>query len=370
MYWKIAGQSMQCRECKKAIADDTTFCPYCGTKVERRQQKRRQRKRRQNGGDRPHPHRHVPKPLVIVVVVVVVFVGFVAVFGGGGSRGSSGGSNYASSAGGTAAPSELPELFEGHIQYVIEDLVAIDLVVQDGWAILSMDDTVGGVNEFIAGVFPDSVEMGSGVYDYELAHVDLNETSYSMEEFPSAAEALIGDVPTRAQCIDALTSARAQVIVPTGALRGGVSGTWGVRFEQGGLPMLNALLPEDDVPIYTELLLTINEDGTFVLSSVARLAPDEYSGLEDAPEVEYTVTGTWQGRNAGDLTFQAETLRVARDGVPESESSLIGMIPPMYVGVSVSAASDPASGGTPSTEEVGEQSEVGISATWRVPKTG
>ena len=355
---------MLCRECKRAIADDATFCPYCGAKVERRQRTRKRRKRRQNGGDGPRPHRHVPKPLIIVAVVVVVFVGFVMVFGGGGGRGSSGVSNYASSAGGAtaAAPSELPDLFEGHIQYVIEDMVVIDLVVQDGWAILSMDDTVGVTNDFVAGIFPDSVEMGSGVYDYELAHVDLNGTSYSMEEFPSAAKAIIGDVPAQTQFIDALTDARTQIIVPAGALQGGITGTWGVRFEQGGLPILDALLSADDAPIYTELLLTVSEDGTFVFESVARLATDEYSDLEDAPKVEYTVTGTWQGLDASNLTFQAEKLRVVRDGVPESESSLLGIIPPMYVGVSMSAASDAASEGTPVTEEGGEQSEIDISA--------
>lgn len=354
---------MLCRECKRAMADNATFCPYCGTKVERRRTRRR-RKRRQKDGEGPRPHYHVPKPLIIVAAVVVVFVGFVVVFGGGDGRGSSGVSNYASSAGEATAtpPSELPELFEGHIQYVIEDMIVIDLVVQDGWAILSMDDTVGVTNDFVAGIFPDSVEMGSGVYDYELAHVDLNGTSYSMEEFPSAAEAIIGDVSAQTQFIDALTDARAQIIVPTGALQGGITGTWGVRFEQGGLPMLNALLPADDAPIYTELLLTVNEDGTFVLASVARLATDEYSGLEDTPEVEYTVTGIWQGLDASNLTFQAETLRVVRDGVSESESSLLGIIPPMYVGVSVSASSDATFEGTSPTGEDSEQSEAGISA--------
>lgn len=324
---------MQCHECHRIIADNATFCPYCGKPVEREQQKRGERRKRHRNTREGHSRHRIPRPVLVVAVVIVAFVGFISIFGGGGSQNA--GNRDA------APTSTRPDPFEGHIQFLIEDRLVVDFTVKDMWAILSLDDTVGGVMDLIAGLTPNSTEAGSGVFDYELAHVNINEDSYAMEGFPAVAELAVGDGPTRTQCIDALTNVRAQIIIPTDAMQGQIAGTWGIRYEQGGLPIRDALLPADDAPVYTELLLTINADGTFVLESVACLPSDEHPKLDDAPKVEYTVTGDWWGPDVSNVTFQAETLRVVRDGVSEAESSLLGIIPPMYAGLNVSDASGP-----------------------------
>lgn len=271
------------------------------------------------------PRRRLPLPVRIalgILGVIVALFALLLIFSSC-SRGSIGG--------GTVAAPTLPTPFEGRVRLRPEGGNGMDFTVLDGESTLILEGT-GGDGRAIAGLELVDEEMGSGVYRYDLDQLTVAGVPYAFEEIflPGGASADGGSAVVAYG--DALTGAQAQVIIPAGAVNGDVTGVWGIRYTQGGLPYLFGFVPKDVGFIFTEIMVSINDDGTFTLTSAMEAVGDNADSIE-VSEADITVTGTWQQSDAGNISIQPETLRAAADGVPEEETSLSGIVPQIYVGV-------------------------------------
>ena len=212
---------MECRNCHKQIADNSTFCPYCGMPTGGVQTggvpagDTRQEGMHGIGGYQPvstPPRRRLPLPALIALGVFGVIVGLFAlllIFSSC-SRGSTGG--------GTVAAPALPTPFEGRVRLRLEGIMGVDFTVLDGESTLSIEGVDGGTMRLTAGLDLVSAESGSGVYRYDLDQLTIDGVSHPVEDifFP-------GGVPADADSaieayVDALTNAQAQIIIPAGAV--------------------------------------------------------------------------------------------------------------------------------------------------------
>lgn len=330
---------MECRNCHKHIADNSTFCPYCGTptgdtQVEIVPMDSARKDGMQMGGGQEEafggdgrqpvpapPRRRLPLPARIALGTFGVIVGLfvlLLIFSSC-SRGSTGS--------GTVAVPTLPTPFEGRVRLRPEGGNGMDFTVLDGESTLTLEGT-GDDGRAVAGLELVSEEAGSGVYRYDLDQLTVGGAPYTFEEIFSSEDG----GSTIDMYVDALTSAQAQVIIPEGAVNGDVTGVWGIRYTQGGLPYLFGFVPKDAGFIFTEIMASINDDGTFTLTSAMEAVGDNADSIE-VSGVDITVTGTWQQSDAGNISIQPETLRATADGVPEEETSLSGIVPQIYVGV-------------------------------------
>ncbi|WP_102372863.1 zinc ribbon domain-containing protein [Enorma phocaeensis] len=335
---------MECHTCHKQIADNSTFCPYCGMPAGGVQTgsapsggssegngqtvDTHQEDLRGIGGYQPvsaPPRRRLPLPVLIALGIFGVIVGLFAlllIFSSC-SRGSTGG--------GTVAAPALPTPFEGRVRLRPEGAMGVDFTVLDGESTLSIEGVDGGTMRLTAGLDLVSAESGSGVYRYDLDQLTIDGVSHPVEDifFP-------GGVPADADSaieayVDALTNAQAQIIIPAGAVDGDVAGVWGIRYTEGGFPY-PGLIPSDVGFIFTEIMVSVNDDGTFTFTAAMEAVGDDAASL-DVSEAEIAISGTWQDSHAGNVSFQPETLRVTADGVPEEETSLSGIAPQIFAGV-------------------------------------
>ena len=236
------------------------------------------------------------------------------------SRGSTGG--------GTAAVSTLPTPFEGRVRLRPEGSNGMDFAVLDGESTLSLENGDGSIMSVAGELDLVDAESGSGVYRYDFDQLTIDDVPYTIDELFSSEDG----GSTIDMYVDALASAQAQVIIPEGAVNGDVTGVWGIRYTQGGLPYLFGFVPKDAGFIFTEIMASINDDGTFTLTSAMEAVGDNADSIE-VSGVDITVTGTWQQSDAGNISIQPEMLRATADGVPEEETSLSGIVPQIYVGV-------------------------------------
>lgn len=325
---------MECRNCHKHIADNSTFCPYCGMPTGGVQTggvpagDTRQEGMHGIGGYQPvsaPPRRRLPLPALIALGIFGVIVGLFAlllIFSSC-SRGSTGG--------GTVAAPALPTPFEGRVRLRLEGIMGMDFTVLDGESMLGFEGADGSTVRLTAGLDQVGAESGSGVYRYDLDQLTIDGVSHPVEDifFP-------GGVPADADSaieayVDALTNAQAQIIIPAGAVDGDVAGVWGIRYTEGGFPY-PGLIPSDVGFIFTETMVSVNDDGTFTFTAAMEAVGDDAVGL-DVSEADITITGTWQNSHAGNVSFQPETLRATADGVPEEETSLSGIAPQIFAGV-------------------------------------
>lgn len=334
---------MECRTCGKRIADSSTFCPYCGAPVGETQagivptndvwtggtQEDTARQEEVFGDDSRQsisvpPRRRLPLlariALGVLGVIVALFVLLLAFSSC--SRGSTGG--------GTSAAPVLPTPFEGRVRLRLEGAAGMDFTVLDGESTLSIEGA-GDDGKAVAGLELVGEEAGSGVYRYDLDQLTVAGVPYSFEEiFLPGGVSADGDSAAEAFS-DALTSVQAQLIIPAGAVDGDVTGVWGIRYTEGGFPYLG-IAPNDVGFIFTEVIVSINDDGTFTLTAAMEAVGDNAASL-DVSEADITITGTWQKLDAGNISFQPEMLRATADGVPEEETSLSGTAPQIVVGV-------------------------------------
>lgn len=322
---------MECRNCHKHIADNSTFCPYCGMPTGGVQTgsvpagDTRQEGMHGIGGYQPvpaPPRRRLPLPALIALGVFGVIVGLFAlllIFSSC-SRGSTGG--------GTVAAPALPTPFEGRVRLRLEGFMGMDFTVLDGESTLSFEGADGSTIRLTAGLDLVDAESGSGVYRYDFNQLTHNDVPYTIEEALSPSDG----GSANDMYIDALTDAQAQVIIPAGAVDGDVTGVWGIRYTQGGLPYLLGVTPNGVGFIFTEIMVSVNDDGTFTFTAAMEAVGDDAASL-DVSEADITITGTWQNSHAGNVSFQPETLRATADGVPEEETSLSGIAPQIFAGV-------------------------------------
>lgn len=137
---------MECRNCHKHIADNSTFCPYCGMPTGGVQMggvpagDTHQEDLRGIGGHRPvpaPPRRRLPLPALIALGIFGVIVGLFAlllIFSSC-SRGSTGG--------GTVAAPALPTPFEGRVRLRLEGIMGMDFTVLDGESMLGFEGADG-----------------------------------------------------------------------------------------------------------------------------------------------------------------------------------------------------------------------------------
>ena len=332
---------MECRNCHKHIADNSTFCPYCGAPAGEAQTGIVSTNGVWTGGTQEDtarqeevfeddsrqsilvpPRRRLPLPARIALGALGVIVGlFVLLFAFSScSRGSTGG--------GTSAAPVLPTPFEGRVRLRLEGAVGMDFTALDGESTLSIEGADGSTMKLIAGLDLVDAESGSGVYRYDFEQFTNNDVPYTIEEIFSTSD----DGSPIDMYVDALTNAQAQLIIPAGAVDGDVTGVWGIRYTQGGLPYLLGIVPIDAGLIFTEITISINDDGTFTLTAAMEAVGDDAANL-DVSEADVTITGTWQKLDAGNVSLQPETLRATADGVPDEETSLSGTAPQIVVGV-------------------------------------
>lgn len=315
--------------CRREVANASAFCPYCGS-----------------------PMRRVPRPALIAGSAVVAIVAVVAVFivfrGLGGSSASS-----------------LPEPFEGTIEVVVEDAIVSDFTVQGGQSTWMVEDPLsGGPPLEISAALPlVAAESGAGVYDYDLEGIARGDLMASTaEEIESAFGSSTAD--------ELLLQSQVQLIIPVGAAEGDIVGTWGIRYEEGGLFIPIYPYPDDGaMSVINELTLDVKRDGTFslvvafdVVGGEGASAPEDAGirgeaaaeheeAVEDALHesaglVEYALVyeGSWYGRDIETLTFRPETGYRIVDTVPTEPEPVSDFIPPVYVGVmSASSAGDTSS---------------------------
>lgn len=332
---------MECHTCHKQIADNSTFCPYCGMPAGGVQTgsapsggssegngqtvDTHQEGMHGIGGYRPvpaPPRRRLPLPALIALGAlggIVALFALLLIFSSC-SRGSTGG--------GTVAAPVLPTPFEGRVRLRPEGAMGVDFTVLDGESTLSIEGVDGGTMRLTAGLDLVSAESGSGVYRYDFGRLTYNDVPYAIEEIFSAPDG----GSTIDMYVDALTDARVQFIIPAGAESGDVTGVWGIRYTQGGLPCLYGVIPDGVGLIFTEIMVSVNDDGTFMLTAAMEAVGDDAASL-DVSEAEIAISGTWQDSHAGNVSFQPETLRVTADGVPEEETSLSGIAPQIFAGV-------------------------------------
>lgn len=325
---------MECRNCHKHIADNSTFCPYCGIPTGGVQTggapagDTRQEGMHGIGGYQPvpaPPRRRLPLPALIALGVFGVIVGLFAlllIFSSC-SRGSTGD--------GTVAAPALPTPFEGRVRLRLEGFMGMDFTVLDGESTLGFEGADGSTIRLTAGLDLVGAESGSGAYRYNLDQLTIDGVSHPVEDLFFS-----GGVPADADSaieayVDALTKAQTQVIIPAGAASGDVTGVWGIRYTEGGFPY-PGLIPKDVGFIFTEIMVSANDDGTFTFTAAMEAVGDDAASL-DVSEADITITGTWQNSHAGNVSFQPETLRATADGVPEEETSLSGIAPQIFAGV-------------------------------------
>lgn len=363
---------MECRNCNKLIADSAAFCPYCGAPTGGERAKNASTGDARNGdaerdgvrtgdvsmGDMStdgilagnvqpggtqmgskssegmgldgccssasvsRHHRLSPPFALIIGGAVIVFVALLFIFSTC-SRSFSGG--------GLASAPSLPTPFEGRVRLRPEGSVRLDFTVLDGESSLSLEGTDGNGARITARLDLIDTDSGSGVYRYDLEELTRGGTSCSIEDifFPQGVPSDSGSVVDA--YIEAISNAQAQIIIPANAVDGDITGVWGIRYTEGGLPY-PGIAPKDAGFIFTEIRMSINDDGTFTLAGTMEAVGDDAANLE-ASLVDLAVTGTWQNSNGGNVSFTPETLRATADGVPEEEISLIGVVPQIYAGV-------------------------------------
>ncbi|HJG37078.1 zinc ribbon domain-containing protein [Enorma phocaeensis] len=331
---------MECRNCSKHIADNATFCPYCGTPTGTvRPEDPPCDDARGQRGVKP-PHRGLPLPVLIGGGAMIVIAALVLVLFGFNSIGRS------------SAP--LPEPFEGTVEIVIEDMIYSSFSVQDGQSTWTLENPLseGLPLEISAGLNLVAQESGSGVYEYDLKDMTWGGASASAEEAISALGLSSAN--------NLLLQSQAQIIIPAGAGEGDIVGTWGVRYESGGLPTTVPNQPDSRSSVITELTLDVKQDGTFSLTVAYEVADDgdttvsegsgmrgeswqdhieqqEESYLEQTGVVENALVfvGTWYGEDAQDLTFQPETSYQIVDGTSSEPEPVSHVIPPVYAGLTL-----------------------------------
>ena len=310
----------------------------------------------------PQHHRLAPLVALIVGGAVIALVALLLVFSTCSRSPSSGGI--------ISAPS-LPTPFEGRVRLRPEGSAGLDFTVIDGESTLSLEGADGNVTRITARLDLIDADSGSGVYRYDFEELTQGGTSCSIEDifFPQGVPSDSGSVVDA--YIEAISNAQAQIIIPANAVDGDITGVWGIRYTEGGLPY-PGIAPEDAGFIFTEIRMSINDDGTFTLAGTMEAVGDDAANLE-ASLVDLAVTGTWQNSNGGNVAFAPETLRATADGVPEEEISLIGVVPQFYAGVDtadVLRGIDGASGADDSDDtavenagnEAGDSNDVNVSS--------
>lgn len=339
--------------CGREVNDAPTFCPYCGAQmgsmrtaggrmgdaqgVSNRSDRTFHEDFRSQTAVRSRCGR-VPLPALIAGGVVVAFVAVFVMFQGLGIG---------------SAPS-LPDPFEGTIEVVIEDAINSDLTVQDGRSTWTVEDPASGEPplEVSATLNLVAAESGSGVYDYDMEGVAWGDLSTSTaEEIDSAFGSSISDA--------LLPQSQAQLILPAGAAEGDIVGTWGVRYEEGGLSIpVYPYLEDGSMSVINEMTLDVKRDGTFSLIVAFDLvggegpSAPEGAGMrgeaaveheesyidqlnEDAGLIEYAIVceGSWFVRDTQSLTFLPKTAYWIVNTVSSEPESISDSIPSVYVSV-------------------------------------
>lgn len=339
--------------CGREISGASTFCPYCGAQMGDMRTADGRMGDAQEEGARPNRtlqdgfrsqttvtsrRSRVPLTALIAggaaIAFVVVFVMFQGLDIG--------------------SASSLPEPFEGTIEVLVEDAFVSGFTVQDGRSTWTVEDTASGESplEVSAALSLIAAESGSGVYDYDMEGVARGDLSApTAEEIDSAFGSSISDA--------LFPQSRAQLIFPAGAAEGDIMGTWGVRYEEGGLSIpIYPHLEDGSMSVINEMTLDVKRDGTFSLIVTFDLvdgegpSAPEGAGMrgeaaveheesyidqlhENAGLIEYAIAceGSWCIRDAQSLAFLPKTAYWIVDAVSSETESVSDFIPPVYVSV-------------------------------------
>lgn len=363
--------------CGREVNDAPTFCPYCGAQMGDMRTADGRMGDAQGEGIRSNRifqkvfrsqtvvksrSGRMPPPALIVGVVVVAFAVVSVMFQGLGIG---------------SAPS-LSEPFEGTIEVVVEDAIISEFTVQDGSSTCTVEDPASGESplEVSAALNLVAAESGSGVYDYDMEGVARGDLS------ASPAEGI--DFAFGSSILDALLpQSQAQLIIPAGAAEGDIVGTWGVRYEEGGLAIpIYPHLEDGSISVINEMALDVKRDGTFSLIVTFDLiggeevSAPEGAGMrgeaaveheesyidqlrEDAGLIEYAVVceGSWYVRDVQSLTFLPKTAYWIVDTVSSEPESISDSTPPVYVSV----MPPPSTGNTPAASVQAGASRAGCS---------